>query len=56
MAFCWGFWENVAEKRGVLVVNLWWMRGENVVPSTMFSVGRFLTRIMDLFCGFPFWE
>jgi hypothetical protein len=47
--FCWGFWGNEAGKRGVLVVNLWWMCGETWCLATMFSGTRNLTRVADLF-------
>jgi hypothetical protein len=36
VVFCWEFWQNEAEKRGVLVVNLWWMCGETWCFVTAF--------------------
>jgi hypothetical protein len=51
--FCWGFWGNEAGKRGVLVVNLWWMCGENVVLCDAFLGTENLSRIADLFLGIP---
>jgi hypothetical protein len=27
--FCWGFWQNRVQKRGFLLVNLWWIAGES---------------------------
>jgi hypothetical protein len=27
--FCWGFWQKQRAKRGVLLVNLWWIAGES---------------------------
>jgi hypothetical protein len=51
--FCWAFWGNEAGKRGVLVVNLWWMCGENVVLCDAFLGTENLSRITDLFLGIP---
>jgi hypothetical protein len=53
VVFCWGFWENEAEKRGVLVVDLWWMCGETWCFVTTFLGRENLPRITDLFLAIP---
>ena len=53
VVFCWGFWQNWAEKRGVLVVNLWWMCGETWRFVTAFLSTENLPRITDSFWGIP---
>jgi hypothetical protein len=53
VVFCWGFWENQAEKRDVLVVNLWWMCGETWCFVTAFLSTENLPRITDLFLAIP---
>ena len=53
MVFCWGFGKMRRGKRGVLVVNLWWMCGENVVLCDAFLGTENLPRITDLFLGIP---
>jgi hypothetical protein len=53
VVFCWGFWQNEAEKRGVLVVNLWWMCGETWCFVTAFLGMENLPQIADLFFGIP---
>jgi hypothetical protein len=43
--------ENQAEKRGVLVVNSWWMCGETWCFVTAFLGRENFPRITDLFWG-----
>jgi hypothetical protein len=35
--FCWGFWQKWVVKRGFLMVNLWWIRGELWLVDGRFS-------------------
>src|SRR5580692_1061363 len=51
--FCWGFWQKRGAERGFLMVNLWWIAGENVVLIDTFSASENFPLLLNLFLVGP---
>jgi hypothetical protein len=49
MRFCWGFGKKLVVKRGFLMVNVWWNRGELWCVDGRFFGSKKMPRIPDLF-------